>query len=49
MMERTVPLLAGRRFQLARLFSHRLPLEEGPHGYRIFEERIDGCGRLQGL
>jgi len=29
--------------ELVRVFSHRLPLDDGPRAYALFDERRDGC------
>lgn len=46
LMEKTLPLVAGRRFDLASIISHRLPLSEGPDAYRLFDERQEGCTKV---
>ncbi len=28
------------------LLTHRMPLDEGPQGYRMFKEKADGCMRV---
>ena len=45
-LERSVQLAKSGRFPLASLISHRLPLEEGEQGYRIFAEKLDGCTKV---
>ncbi len=45
-MERLLPWLASHRAEFAALLSHRLPLEEGPQGYRIFDEKREGCTKV---
>jgi threonine dehydrogenase-like Zn-dependent dehydrogenase len=45
-MERLLPLVGARRFPLDSLVSHRLPLEEGPRGYALFDARQDGCTKV---
>lgn len=42
-LERALSLLAERGADLGAIFTHRLPLAEGPRGYRIFAGRRDGC------
>lgn len=37
-----VPLLREGRLHPERVFTHRLPMSEGPRGYSIFDERRDG-------
>ena len=45
-MERLVPLVRRRRQELALLISHKLPLEEGPEAYRLFDSRAAGCTKV---
>jgi threonine dehydrogenase-like Zn-dependent dehydrogenase len=45
-MERLVPWLSAHAARLAALVSHRLPLEEGPRGYRLFDEKREGCTKV---
>jgi threonine dehydrogenase-like Zn-dependent dehydrogenase len=42
-METLVPLARGRQDDLARLFTHRLPLADAAGGYEVFDARRDGC------
>ena len=46
LMERTLPLVAERRLDLAAIVSHRLPLEEGVQAYDLFDRRADGCTKV---
>lgn len=46
MMERTLPLAASGRYDLAAIVSHRLPLAEGPRAYELFGQRVDGCTKV---
>lgn len=41
-----MPLLAAQRLEPTAVISHRLPLSQGPRGYRIFADRIDGCTKV---
>ena len=36
-------LIEAGRLDLTPLITHRLPLDEGPRGYEIFEQRLDGA------
>ncbi len=45
-MERLLPWLRIYRNELAALISHRLPLEEGPRGYRIFDRKEERCMKV---
>lgn len=45
-MDRLLPLIRSRRYDFGALISHRLPLEEGPRGYDLFDRRVDGCTKV---
>lgn len=45
-MDRLLPLIRSRKYDLGALISHRLPLEEGPRGYDLFDRRVDGCTKV---
>ncbi len=45
-MDRLLPIATRRQNDLARMISHRLPLEEGPHGYDLFDRRVEGCTKV---
>jgi threonine dehydrogenase-like Zn-dependent dehydrogenase len=45
-IERLLPLAASRRYDLASIFSHRLPLADGPRGYRMFADKIGECTKV---
>ncbi|HJR34902.1 MAG TPA: alcohol dehydrogenase family protein [Gemmatimonadales bacterium] len=42
-MDRLLPVAQRRQAELASLFTHRLPLDQAPDGYRVFDAREDGC------
>lgn len=42
-MERRLPLAARREADLRALFTHRMPLDRDPEGYRMFDAKTDGC------
>lgn len=42
-LERSLALLASRRYDLGAIITHRLPLEDGPRGYQLFAARREGC------
>lgn len=33
----------GRKVDPRKIITHRMPLDEAAHGYRIFNEKEDGC------
>jgi threonine dehydrogenase-like Zn-dependent dehydrogenase len=41
-----VPWVTARRHDLAAVISHRLPLDDGPRGYAIFDRKEDGCTKV---
>jgi threonine dehydrogenase-like Zn-dependent dehydrogenase len=45
-MDQLLPLLASGEPDLAPLLSHRLPLADGPRGYRIFAGRSEACTKV---
>ena len=45
-MEKTLPIILEGKYDLASIFSHRLPLEEGEQGYALFDEKKDGCTKV---
>jgi len=42
-MDKTLQLLTRERPPVTSIISHRLPLGEGSHAYRIFADRAEGC------
>lgn len=45
-MERSLALARSGQFPLARVISHRVPLEAGVEAYRTFAEKLDGCTKV---
>ena len=45
-MDRLLPLVVSRKYALADIFSHRLPLTEGPRGYELFAQKREGCTKV---
>jgi threonine dehydrogenase-like Zn-dependent dehydrogenase len=45
-MDELLPLLANGKYDFLPLLSHRLPLSEGAHGYRLFAERAEACTKV---
>jgi threonine dehydrogenase-like Zn-dependent dehydrogenase len=45
-MDRLLPLVADGVFPVDAVVSHRLPLEEGPRAYAIFDAKQDGCTKV---
>ncbi len=42
-LDRTLELLSSNKPPISRIISHRLPLADGAHAYRIFANRTEGC------
>lgn len=36
-------MIEQRKFDPTDIITHRLPLEEAKRGYRVFDEKTDGC------
>ncbi|MEE8366972.1 MAG: alcohol dehydrogenase family protein [Thermoanaerobaculia bacterium] len=45
-MEDILQLVQAERYDLASIVSHRLPLSQGPEGYRIFAHKLDRCTKV---
>ncbi|MEE8142687.1 MAG: zinc-binding dehydrogenase, partial [Planctomycetota bacterium] len=45
-MERLLPLVQSQKLDATCVISHRLPLEEGAHGYQIFAGKREGCTKV---
>jgi len=46
LIDELLPALAEGRYELDAIVSHRLPLEEGPRGYDIFDRKLEGCTKV---
>jgi threonine dehydrogenase-like Zn-dependent dehydrogenase len=45
-MDALLPLLRSNKYDFGPLLSHRLPLSDGPRGYRIFADRAEACTKV---
>jgi threonine dehydrogenase-like Zn-dependent dehydrogenase len=46
-IDEILPLLSDRDpLGVDQLTTHRLPIEEAPHAYRIFQHKDDGCVKV---
>ena len=45
-MDRLLPLVQSGKYDLGTLISHRLPLDQGPDGYDLFDRRVPGCTKV---
>jgi threonine dehydrogenase-like Zn-dependent dehydrogenase len=45
-MEQLLPIVLSKRFDLAKVISHRLPLSAGVEAYRMFDRKEDGCSKV---
>jgi len=44
--EELIPFVEQRKYELTSVISHRLPLEDGPRGYDIFDRKRDNCTKV---
>jgi len=42
-MEKLLPIVQSKKYDLRAIISHRLPLAEGVRGYEIFNNKLDNC------
>ena len=42
-MEKLLPIVQARKYDLTAIISHRMPLAEGVRGYEIFDKKLDNC------
>jgi threonine dehydrogenase-like Zn-dependent dehydrogenase len=45
-IERLLPLVREKKYDLASIVSHRLPLAEAARGYSLFERKLEGCTKV---
>lgn len=45
-IERVLPLVRARTYDLASIISHRLSLAQGVRGYQLFARRLEGCTKV---
>jgi threonine dehydrogenase-like Zn-dependent dehydrogenase len=45
-MDELLPLLTSNQYDFRPLLSHRLPLSDGPRGYRIFADKAEACTKV---
>jgi threonine dehydrogenase-like Zn-dependent dehydrogenase len=43
MMEQLVPVIQQKKYDFTSIITHRLPLQQGPHGYDIFANKKENC------
>ncbi len=46
LMEELLPMARSGRWDLASVFTHVVPLEDGPRAYDIFDRKEDGCVKV---
>jgi len=46
LLDELIPVVQRKKYDLASVFSHRLPLEDGVRGYRIFDKKLEGCTKV---
>ncbi|HEX9972623.1 MAG TPA: alcohol dehydrogenase family protein [bacterium] len=42
-MEKLLPIVQSKKYDLSAIISHRLPLADGVHGYEIFDKKLENC------
>lgn len=45
-IDRLMPLVRQKKYDLRSIISHRMPLSDGAEGYRIFEKKLQGCTKV---
>jgi threonine dehydrogenase-like Zn-dependent dehydrogenase len=45
-MDRLLPLVQGKKYDVTAVVSHRLPLSSGPEAYRLFNNRAPGFNKV---
>ncbi|PRW57739.1 alcohol dehydrogenase [Chlorella sorokiniana] len=45
-MDRLLPLVQSKKYNIAGIVSHRLPLSDGPAAYRLFDGKAAGCTKV---
>jgi threonine dehydrogenase-like Zn-dependent dehydrogenase len=45
-MQKLIPIVQKKKYDLTAIISHRLPLAEGVRGYKIFAEKLEGCTKV---
>ena len=45
-MERLIPMVQSKKYDLTSIISHKLPLSQGVQGYEIFDKKLDGCTKV---
>ena len=46
MMEKLIPLVQKKKYAITSVFSHKMKLSEGVHGYDIFANKKDHCLKI---
>jgi threonine dehydrogenase-like Zn-dependent dehydrogenase len=45
-MDRLIPVVQAKKYDLVSVISHRLPLDQGIRGYEMFDKKLDGCTKV---
>ncbi|KAG9297484.1 hypothetical protein G9A89_020886 [Geosiphon pyriformis] len=45
-IEKTIPLLQSKKYDVEKIISHRLPLADAPKAYNIFDNKLEGCTKV---
>jgi len=45
-MEKLLPIVQSKKYDLTAIISHRLPLADGVRGYKIFDKKLENCIKI---
>lgn len=45
-MQRLIPMVQAKKYELSGIISHWLPLSDGAEAYRLFDQKRDGCTKV---
>ncbi len=45
-MEKLIPLVQSKKYDLSSIISHQLPLAEGVRAYEMFDKKLDNCTKV---
>ncbi|KAK9768877.1 hypothetical protein K7432_000108 [Basidiobolus ranarum] len=46
MMEKLIPILEKKKYDISRIISHRFSLKEASHAYNLFDKKLDNCTKV---
>lgn len=45
-IDRLIPVVQAKKYDLVSIYSHRLPLSQGVRGYELFDKKLEGCTKV---